>query len=612
MTVQALEKRIRKAAKEYYAGEPTISDYQYDLLVEELRKKKPKSKVLRTVGAVPMGSTGKHKIPMGSLKKADDEKALEKWWKGISQVIAMPKIDGASCSIEYKKGKLVRALTRGDGTIGEDITVNVMRMQNVKHMLHISATGSLRGEIVMSGETFAEKYADGYSNPRNTAVGIARRHSGEGCEDLKVLYFDVLFYDPDLMHTRQEMLANIQRLGLETVSVVGLFKSVEAFRSQFAYMIETRFEQEFEMDGAVLSVNRYSEREAGDPKFPADQIAYKFPPEMAETYVTDITWEAARTGRVNPVVHVKPVQVAGVKVKKATGNNLPWMRGMGIGVGAAVEISRRGDVIPAVERVVKRKSIVVAPKVCPSCDSPLRKDGAYLRCLNSKCPEKVHGTLQYWLRLVNVKGIGSSSLRDLILEYYLRVPADFYTLTETEYEDVMGKNGRKVYKELHAKKAVGLEQVFAAHIPNVGTRRFKALMQAGYGTPEALLALTTADVGACDGFGEHLAGTVVQGIKEATRAIQALLKYVTLKDKSRPKGGGGLVGYGLKFTGKMTHSRSFLEERAQEYGAHIGWNKSLKNVLVIADPNSNSGKAKKAREKGYEIWSPEEFSKRAK
>lgn len=607
-----LEIKIQKAAATYYDGEPIMSDHQYDLLVEELRKVKPTSDVFLRIGAAPIGATGEHKMPMGSLRKADDRAALEKWWKGLSRVIVTQKLDGASVSLEYNQGTLVRALTRGDGIKGEDITANVLKMQNVRGKLLKKFTGSLRGEIIMSKRTFQEKYAEDYANPRNTAVGMARRHSGEGCEDLEVIYFDA---SGDLggYKTRMEMLEAIHVLGLLTIHVFGLFDSPDSFLFHFENFIPKRDEQPFEMDGMVLAAHYYKERAMGDPKFPADQIAYKFPAEVVETEVVDITWEAARTGRVNPVVHVKPVQVAGVTVVKATGNNYDWMHTMGIGVGAQVKVSRRGDVIPAVEEVVKRGKNTTMPKNCPACGTPLMPDGAYWKCESPSCPEKIQGTLQYWLRLADVKGIGPENLRVLITRYRLKIPADLYELTEGDYAAAMGANGPKVFRELHGKTKVGMERVFVAHVPNVGTRRFTALMRAGYDTPDALLAVTAAQVAVCEGFGEHLAQAVVSGIAEAEAAIKALLECVTLKGKAVPRNGQDtLSGYGIKFTGKMPYKRSVLEVQAADCGAQIGWNKSLKNVLVIADPASNSNKARTAREKGFELWTPEEFIARAK
>jgi len=609
MSAKDLERKIREAREAYYNDEPIMSDFTFDNLVDRLRKIKPKSKVLTEVGAKPKGAVMPHKIPMGSLGKVDDMAELRAWLDNAWPVVVMDKLDGCSIGLEYKNGKLVRALTRGNGMKGEDITANARLMQNVKKTIK-GFTGFLRGEAMLRKDVFAEKYAADYANPRNTTSGTMRRHSGEGAEDLEVIFFRMT--NGKKFKSFSAMFTEMRRLGLTTVRakkcnsgqmIFETYKEWEAGRADYAH----------ECDGVVVAIDKTSARPEGDPMRPSNQIAFKFPPDVVRTTVKKITWEASRTGRVNPVVWVRPVTVAGVTVSKATGNNFGWMKEMGIGEKSTVKVSRRGDVIPAVEEVLRKGKVLRKPKKCPACASGLETVGAYLMCLNEKCPEKRKGLLQHWVRLIDIKGLGPSNIDKLIKEAKFNTPADFYDLEKDEYEIVLGKNGAKVFRELQAKKDnIPLDRVFAAFIPNVGTRRFQALMRAGFDTPEKLLLLETDDLLDLPGFSTELARRITDGMFTWKEDITELLFHITVAKPKKVKKGAPLSGMGIKFTGKMVHKRTVLEAQAAEAGAEITWRKDLTNVLVIADPSSNSGKAKTAKQKGYEIWTPEEFLKKIK
>jgi DNA ligase (NAD+) len=606
-----LEASIRQARVAYYEGEPVMSDDAYDRLVVRLRKLKPDSKVLHEVGAEPKGATAPHRIPMGSLKKADTYDELAAWMVGIRNGFTYSfKLDGLSVELIYKKGELVQALTRGDGKTGEVITDNVRRMQNVKPTLDSPFTGSLRGEIVMHKKVFAEKYADDYANPRNTAVGIARRHSGENCEDLTVQYFDIL--DGKTYKWRKEKSTDILNLHLQPVSSSIRFHTIEVFENMFESLVEHRDHNDYEMDGVVVAVAHLHERSVGDPMFPNDQIAFKFEADTEKSVVKSITWEAGRTGRVNPVVHIAPVKLAGVTVNKATGNNYFWMKDMGLGVGATVIVSRRGDVIPAVEEVVTKGAQLVQPKVCPSCGDTLKVDGAYLKCRNLKCPEKTIGRLRHWIRLIDVKGLGPAALATVVYELDVQEPATLYELECYDYVRVLGKNGEKIHYELHAKKSVSLDKVFAAFIPNVGTRRFKKIIRALNieKVSEMYDKVSPHAIAAIPGFSGHLAGVILEGVATYQDEIFRLAQQIDVEVPMALTAKGKLKGYGIKFTGKMVQSRSEMEGQALQNGAEVTWRSDLKNVLVIADVNSNSSKAKTALGKGYELWTPEEFLSR--
>ena len=602
MTTEQMEKKIRKARKDYYNNESLMSDYAFDQLIAKLKCVKPESKVLTEVGARPRGVVIDHRDPMGSLAKADTVKALSAWLKDDGPFVLMDKLDGCSIGLEYNKGQLVKALTRGNGIKGEDITANAVLMKNVKQSIP-GFTGSVRGEAILNKIVFKDKYSEDFANPRNTTAGIMRRHSGEGSEDLEVIFFRMIGKEDYLRVT--DMLEDIEARGLVAVRRVEV--GIRELEEVFNQWEDEREDYPYECDGVVVAINERALRPEGNPMLPSNQIAYKYAPEIAVTKVNSIKWEASRTGRVNPVVHVEPVVVAGVTVSKITGNNYPWMKAMGVGVGAEIEISRRGDVIPAIENVTTKGRILNHPTACPACDKPVERVGAYLMCGYEFCKEKILGGLQHWVKLVDIKGLGPAALTDVIRWFGTATPADLYKLSKEEYQMVLGKNGGKIFRELRSKLKIPLEVIFAGHIPNIGRRRFQMLMRAGFNTPDKLFNATVNQLEKVSGFSTIIARQTVDGCVEWADDIIELLEHIKIAKPKMIKKDAPLKGYGFKFTGKMAMKRPDMEAKAADAGAETGWREEITNVLVLADVNSNSGKAKTAKKKGYELWTPEEF-----
>ena len=589
-----------------------MSDLAFDQLMNELRTAAPTSRVLREVGAKPVGATGEHSIPMGSLKEAKTLEEMGTWMRGDGRgaeggFLVMAKVDGLSVALDYVSGTLRQALTRGNGRVGEDVTANVLRMQNVREKIP-GFNGTLRGEAFLPVLTFNEKYADDYANPRNTAAGIVRRHSGVGAEDVALRYFYLRRSDKGVTQfdSRSAMLSYMKALKLLTVDSFRIV-NIHQFKERWEYVVHVRNDQTYEMDGVVVYVDRFGEFDEGDPFLPDDILVWKFEPDVAVTTVTGIEHRAGRSGRVNPRVHVSPVKVGGVTVTHATGNNYPWLRDLGVGIDARVEVSRRGDTIPAIENVLEKGFLLNAPTKCPSCDGPLTKDGAYLKCGNIECGAKDSGKVAHWLKLIEVKGVGKKMLGHLVA-LGIKRPHHLYEQEDMFWEENLGANGVKVSKQLLAKRNVRPELVLAAHVSNVGRRRFRAILDAGISLDEILVS-SVGSLVTVDGIGEGVAQIIVDGFAQEADSVRALLRYI--KVGLTKKAGGTLEGCALKFTGKMSMKRSDLEEIAEGKGARIDWKPGFQNILVIADPNSQSAKAKAARKAGHELISEAEFMKRA-
>lgn len=610
MNIGTMEKKIRKARQAYYDGESIMSDLAFDQLVDSLRETAPTSRVLTEVGAKPAGSTGEHSIPMGSLKEAKTVNEMRAWMHGITGgFLVMDKVDGLSLSLDYEKGKLVQALTRGNGRIGEDVTANVRLMRNVHETIPFF-TGTLRGEAFLPVAIFEEKYSDDYANPRNTAAGIVRRHSGAGAEDVALRYFYAKRTEgvagPAFKNTAA-MLAFIRvKLELATVASFSV-KGISEFEDLWDRVIKERFHKEYEMDGVVVYVGKTAERAVGDPFLPDNAMVFKFEPDVAETVVTRIEHVAGRSGRVNPRVHVEPVKVGGVTVTHATGNNYPWLHNLGVGVGARVQVSRRGDTIPAVEQVLKTGKELLMPAACPTCEGPLAKDGAYLKCKNIECGAKDSGKVAHWLNLIEIKGVGVKMLEGIV-SLGIKRPYQLYEQDEGFWEESFGANGRKIYKQLMSRKVVRPELILAAHVSNVGRRRFRAILDFGVEVEQILTSghLLFEAVG---GIGESVARIIVDGFGQEADNVRALLKHIKMEVPM--KSGGNLEGWAVKFTGTMERKRKDLEDLAALKGARIGWKPGFRNVLVIADPHSQSTKANAARKAGYELMSEEDFIQNA-
>jgi len=365
--IDELKARISKAREEYFNLAPSISDQEFDAMVDELKRLEPEALEVSAVGAPPpkhsVWEKVRHEIPMGSLDKANSLEEMEAWRKkctstmegeGATTWFVTHKIDGSSMELVYRKGELIRCVTRGDGVIGEDVTENVRKIPSVPGKLTVPADVTVRGEVVMMKSVFEEKYSKEYANPRNTAAGKVRekKGGGEACKDLEFLAYRVHFDDPEevQLHTM-----------FFSVKWLDMYFKVPPFEATSVFsMIEDRYKQTiaerdsipYEIDGLVVSVNNMKALEnlgesSGRPR---GQIAWKFDAAMAETHVKNVRWQVGSTGRVTPVAVVDPVKIGGVTITNVSLHNLDMFRELALFPGCRVLIARRNDVIPYVER----------------------------------------------------------------------------------------------------------------------------------------------------------------------------------------------------------------------------------------------------------------------
>ncbi len=357
--VAELEANLAKWRESYYNLDPIVTDKEYDAAKTELSYLAPDNKEVRAVGARPeKGSTWEkveHAIPMGSLSKVNSKDEFFDWAEttGASEFLITHKIDGSSMELSYKGGKLVRAVTRGDGTIGEDVTANVSQIPNVPKKIDEMGDVSVRGEVVMEKSVFEEKYSKEYANPRNTANGKVRekKNGGADCANLSFIAY-TLYLDGSLPETEVGQFEVLDALGFETPyrSVGGTFDMSNVFEA----IKNSREYINYEIDGLVIRVNDISvQDELGSKDMrPKGQIAWKFDAAMSTTKVNGVRWQVGPSGRITPVAEVEPVQIGGVTITSINLHNIKMFKNLKLFEGCEVLVARRGDVIPYIERNV--------------------------------------------------------------------------------------------------------------------------------------------------------------------------------------------------------------------------------------------------------------------
>jgi DNA ligase (NAD+) len=354
--VEELEKILEEARNKYYNLNPIMSDQEYDRLRDELIELNPDSKEVKAVGADPIKISVwekvPHEIPMGSLNKVNSKEEFSKWYSNVQspEIIITHKLDGSSMELIYENGEIVRCVTRGNGTVGEDITENVTKIPNIPHSIPIkNEKVIIRGEVMMLKSIFEEKYSSEYANPRNTSAGKLRdkKNSGESCRDLHFVAFYI--HSKGCPKKEDLVLKILSKIGFEIPPYeVGSLNEIEKWHNETG---KNRGELPYEIDGTVIKINDMSiQNTLGSKNMrPRGQIAWKFDPEMAETTLESIKWQVGHTGRVTPVAVIAPCKIGGVIIKNVSLHNLAMFKSLKLSEKCRLVISRRNEVIPYIE-----------------------------------------------------------------------------------------------------------------------------------------------------------------------------------------------------------------------------------------------------------------------
>lgn len=621
--INELEKKIIQARLDYYNNEAKISDKIYDAWVDELKILDPTNKAVTAIGA-PTAPTewikAKHQIPMGSLDKVNTPEDLIKWANDIApeeKLWVIEKLDGLSIELIYEYGSLVQAITRGDGLLGEDITVNVVKMGSVFKELYNFAdnlpdsfTGSLRGEIIMTKSNHKKYFAD-KANPRNAASGVSKRLDGVGSEYLNILFYQVLG-DVDF-DSEQDQYFWLKSHNLKTPNV-WLFNDSKYIGDFWRkYQDSDREKLDYDIDGLVVRVNNLEKQFAlGDKDMrPKGAIAFKFDSEARESVIRDIVWQVGNSGRLTPVATVDPVSLVGATITRASLYNLAYIEELGVDVGATVLVVRANDVIPRIEElVISTGSVAKMPTVCPCCGGMVELSGENITCLNSAtCPAQVIGRIKNWIKELNILEWGDALLERLVEAKKVTSVADLYTLSIDDLAGIerMGKkSATKCYEILWKHAEIPLELFLGAlSIPMIGSATIKLIINAGCDTLEKFGQLGAEHFEKVPGVGPIKAKLLAEGLLNNKYLILQLLNNgLTIK----PQATGILSNKSICFTGSMKNKRPVLEKMAIDAGADLksSVGKGL-TYLVIADPNSTTSKAIAARKLGIVLMSEEEF-----
>ncbi len=541
--IEELASQIAHHSHLYYnLAAPEITDAEFDELWDELKRISPKHPQLSRVGAdVAPGSVKVvHMFPMRSLDKATTEDEISHFVTETTaqgrRFIAQPKLDGSALSLEYRRGKLVTAATRGSGERGEDVTANARRIPNIPFEIPWPGDCHIRGEVVMPLATFRDVYAEVAPNPRNLAAGALRqKHIEKGKSDAKHLEFyayDVRFVGPDSRHpdspepefmksdSQAAKWLKGQGITIAGDTVIEAESAEDVCEEMVALTVDytkNRDKFDWEIDGIVFKLDNFEKRKllgmtAHHPRW---ALAWKFPPEQATTVLMGVEWQTGRTGAVTPVAHVAPVVVSGVTVEKTTLHNAGEVERLGINIGDKVRVVRRGDVIPKVIESLGRanksdlvgrkhangeefvgklpsKEAILIPDNCPKCNNELVVDGAFIKCLDLSCGARQVHSLIYWCRALEMDGIGVKLAEQLSESGMVDSIADLYNLDMEHMltlERMAEKSASNVLAEIEATRSLTLTQFLAAlGLPKIGPELAEAFAE-NVGSFAALIEL---------------------------------------------------------------------------------------------------------------------------
>lgn len=615
--IKDLEIKINQARNDYYNGQSKVSDKVFDTWIDELSKLDPKNLAVTGIGSEPVSNWEKHThtVPMGSLNKTQTDEEFIKWYNKYidseDDIFVTLKLDGLSVSLIYENGVLVKAATRGSGTVGELITANVAKMIGVPLRLPKKINASVRGEILLSKKTHKE-YFPTYSNPRNAASGLSRAYDGFAADKLSVLSYQLL--DDNDFKTQDAQFKELETLGFNvpTYYVVSSLKEVLDYKNKYQTFLRDQYD--FELDGMVIHNNNLAKQELYGSLNgrPYASIAMKFESIAKEAYVSEIINQVGNSGRITPVAVFNPkVSLMGAEVERASLHNFSNISELGIDVGATVLVCRSNDVIPYVEEVTKSTGTIFStPTNCPACNSLLIEKGEYIQCPNvGGCRAQIIGRLTNWIKELNILEWGASLLEKLVDANKVITIADLYKLTVDDLSnlDRMGnKSAQKCFDSLWSVKELPLEVFLGGlSIPTIGQSTIKSIMKAGCDDLTKFGQLGAAQFEQVPGVGPVKAQFLADGLKDNQ---QLILDLISSGIKIKEKVIGKLSAKSIAITGSTNTKRSVLEkfisDNGGEYKSSI--NKSCTH-LVIADINSTSSKAVAARKIGIKLISEDDL-----
>ena len=632
---------LNRYATEYYTSDnPSVSDSEYDRLYRELVELEAAypdqvladSPTHRVGGKVLDGfEKYSHQYPLYSLQDAFSREELEAFDARVRKELPQPtyicelKIDGLSISLTYEKGILVVGATRGDGSVGENITENLKRVKDIPLTLPEELDITVRGECYMPRASFdqvnqarQENGEPEFANPRNAAAGTLRQLDTAVVAKRNLATFLYQEASPSTRDSQEKVLEHLEQLGFVVNPKRILAKSIDEIWDFIQEVGQEREKLPYDIDGVVIKVNDLAgQEELGfTVKAPKWAIAYKFPAEEKEAQLLSVDWTVGRTGVVTPTANLTPVQLAGTTVSRATLHNVDYIAEKDIRKDDTVIVYKAGDIIPAVLRVVESKRVseekLDIPTNCPSCDSQLLhfEDEVALRCINPRCPAQImEGLIHFASRdAMNITGLGPSIVEKLFAANLVKDVADIYRLKEDDFlllEGVKEKSASKLYQAIQASKENSAEKLlFGLGIRHVGSKASQLLLQ-HFHSIENLAQADPEQVASIESLGSVIAQSLQTFF--ATEGSKILLDElkdagVNLDYKGQTVvADAALSGLTVVLTGKLERlTRSEAKSKLESLGAKVTGSVSKKTNLVVAGADAGS-KLQKAQELGIEV-----------
>lgn len=646
--IKQLRSEIEKNNRLYYdLDAPAISDYEYDMMMQRLKKLEAEHPEYASVDSPTQRVGGNvkntfspvtHEVPLESLNDVFSHEELYDFGRRMDESLqdahtysVEPKIDGLSMSLVYENGVFVQGATRGNGIVGEDVTENLKTVRNLPMKLNNApAHLVVRGEVYMSKEVFNELNAireiNGeplFANPRNAAAGSMRQQDPTvaASRKLDIIIFNVQS-SSDSYSNHAESIDALKSMGFPTVPY-SIYDSVDECVSAIEALGENREALPYDMDGAVIKINAFSQRSAlgSTSKAPRWAVAYKYPPEKKESRVVDIVVQVGRTGVLTPKAVVEPVRLAGTTVTNATLHNQDFIDKLDIRVGDTVLVQKAGEIIPEVLSVNydKRPENTVPfklPEFCPECGSPIVRDpdGAAVRCTGMECPAQLLRTIAHFAsrEAMDIDGLGISICESLINNGLIKTPADLYYLDEEAVAklDRMGKkSAANLLQSIENSKSQGLARLLCAFgIRQVGTKASKVLAR-HFGTMDKLMEASVEELTEVSDVGPITAGFIRQWLdqEQSKHQISRLkdagvsMESLDAVEDTRFKGMTFVLTGALeKFT------RNEAAEIIEKLGGKASGSVSKKTTYVVAGENAGS-KLTKANALGVPVITEDEF-----
>ncbi len=630
---------LNQASKYYYAyDQEMMSNFEYDRLYDELVElEKETGVILSNSPTVKVGYEAvdellkeAHSAPMLSLTKTKSREELVDWLLDKEGILSW-KLDGLTIVLTYEGGELTKAVTRGDGQVGEVITQNARTFQNIPIKIPFDQTLTLRGEAIITYSQFEEinkeieDVSAKYKNPRNLCSGSVRQLNSEITAKRKVRFygFTLVSATDQNFQTREEELLFLKSMGFEMVDyqvVSGntILAAIDNFESRIATC-------DYPSDGLVLMFQdiKFGKSLGSTAKFPRDAIAFKWKDELKETTLLEIEWSASRTGLINPVAIFEPVELEGTTVSRASVHNISIVRALKLGIGDTISVYKANMIIPQIGDNFTRSNTLVIPSTCPVCgqETSIMKqtDVEVLCCTNPDCPAKKIKSFSLFVSrdAMNIEGLSEATLEKLIAKGFLHTFTDLFSLSKhrdefIEMEGLGEKSFQNLVDRIEKSKSTTLPRlIYSLGIPGIGVANAKVLCKAMNYQPETIITAEQEALSDIEGFGDVLAKAVVSYF-EVPQNRDQYLELIRILDIEMPAKSESMILDGITcvITGSLEHyeNRNALKEEIETLGGKVSQSVSkLTNYLINNDSMSNSSKNKKAKELGVSIITEKEF-----